>query len=177
ASPHGNLQGRGAYGRDMPKLRIEIAATDQIEAKRVQSVYQRGERVVTLDDEATDETWRAGYTPVGRPIFVGLTNGEPISYRFDVPVDTSARSPPLIPDRHVEKPRNGEPPSGPDSPQYESGHEGIVRIDLEVRARDPVRGARDDRHDSLGCVLEHPGEEARADDRLVDECLRRGELG
>jgi hypothetical protein len=75
----------------MPKLRIEIAATDQIEAKRVQSVYQRGERVVTLDDEATDETWRAGYTPVGRPVFVGLTNGEPISYRFDVPVDTSAR--------------------------------------------------------------------------------------
>src|SRR5699024_11210803 len=50
---------------DMPKLRIEIAATDQIEAKRVQSVYQRGERVLTLDDEATDETWRAGYTPVG----------------------------------------------------------------------------------------------------------------
>ena len=42
-------------------------------------------------DEATDETWRAGYTPVGRPVFVGLTNGEPISYRFDVPVDTSAR--------------------------------------------------------------------------------------
>ncbi|QUL79004.1 hypothetical protein [Brevibacterium sp. SMBL_HHYL_HB1] len=46
---------------------------------------------MTLDAEATDETWRAGYTPVGRPIFVGLTNGELISYRFDVPVDTSAR--------------------------------------------------------------------------------------
>ncbi|GAA1563966.1 hypothetical protein [Brevibacterium picturae] len=75
----------------MPMLRIEIAATDQIEAKRIQSVYQRGERNVKLDDEATAETWRAGYTPAGRPVFVGLTNGEPLSYRFDVPVETSVR--------------------------------------------------------------------------------------
>ncbi|WP_166820860.1 hypothetical protein [Brevibacterium limosum] len=77
----------------MPKLRIEITATDQIEAKRIQSVYQRGERIVKLDDEATDATWKAGYTPVGRPIFIGLTNGEPISYRYDVPVETSAGQP------------------------------------------------------------------------------------
>lgn len=75
----------------MPKLRIEIAATDQIEAKRVQSVHQRGGRIVKLDEEATDETWKAGYTPVGRPVFVGLTNGKPLMYRFDVPVETSMR--------------------------------------------------------------------------------------
>ncbi|NJC55663.1 hypothetical protein [Brevibacterium marinum] len=73
----------------MPMLRIEIAATDQIEAKRIQSVYQRGERIVKLDDEAMEETWRAGYTPVGRPVFVGLNNGEPLIYRFDVPVETA----------------------------------------------------------------------------------------
>lgn len=79
------------YGHRMPMLRIEIAATDQIEAKRVQSMYQRGERHVKLDDEATEETWKAGYTPVGRPVFVGLTNGEPVSYRFDVPVETSVK--------------------------------------------------------------------------------------
>lgn len=85
----GNLQRVVTYGRRMPMLRIEIAATDQIEAKRIQSVYQRGERIVGLDDEATEEAWRSGYTPVGRPIFVGLTNGKPISYRFDVPVETS----------------------------------------------------------------------------------------
>lgn len=90
-SSHGNFQGPATYGRVMPMLRIEIAATDQIEAKRIQSVYQRGERNVKLDDEATDEAWRAGYTPVGRPVFVGLTNGEPLSYRFDVPVETSVR--------------------------------------------------------------------------------------
>lgn len=75
----------------MPKLRIEIAATDQIEAKRVQFVYQRGERIIKLDDEATDVAWKAGYTPVGRPKFVGLTNGEPLMYRFDVPVEPSVR--------------------------------------------------------------------------------------
>lgn len=75
----------------MPMLRVEIAATDQIEAKRIQSVYQRGERIIKLDDQATDEVWRAGYTPVGRPAFVGLTNGEPLMYRFDVPVETSVR--------------------------------------------------------------------------------------
>lgn len=75
----------------MPMLRIEIAATDQIEAKRIQSVYQRGERNIKLDDEATEEAWRAGYTPVGRPVFVGLTNGEPLIYRFDVPVETSVQ--------------------------------------------------------------------------------------
>src|SRR5699024_7722472 len=83
ASPHGHAQGRRGYGRDMPKLSIAIAATEQIEAKRVQSVNQGGARVVTVGGEATDETRRGGYTPVGRPIFVGLTNGEPISYRFD----------------------------------------------------------------------------------------------
>ena len=73
----------------MPVLRIEIPATDRIEASRVQAVYQRGDRHVGLDDEATAEVWKAGYTPVGRPQFVGLTNGEPLLYRFDVPVDTS----------------------------------------------------------------------------------------
>src|SRR5699024_11102649 len=62
------------------------------------------------------------------------------------------------------------------SPQHEPGHEGITRIDLEARARDPVRGACDDRDDHLGCVLEYPGKEARADDRLVDECLPWPEL-
>ncbi|MCU4298817.1 hypothetical protein D3I60_17355 [Brevibacterium permense] len=75
----------------MPKLRIEIAAVDQIEVKRVPSVYQRGERIVRLDDEASDEAWKAGYTPVGRPVFVGLTNGDPLLYRFDVFVETSVQ--------------------------------------------------------------------------------------
>src|SRR5699024_12757801 len=90
----------------MPKLRIEIAATDQIEAKRVQSVYERGERVVTLDDEATDVTWRAGYTAVGRAIFVGLTDGEQICYRFEVPVESLAAVAPLRLDRKTERPRD-----------------------------------------------------------------------
>lgn len=67
-------------------------------------------------------------------------------------------------------------PSGPDSPQNESRHEGIVRIDLEARARDPVSVAADDRDDTVSGLLEHLRPKARADDRLVDERLPRGEL-
>ncbi|WP_029089752.1 hypothetical protein [Brevibacterium album] len=75
----------------MPMLRIEIEAADRIEAKRVQALYQRGERLVKLDEEAEAEAWRRGRTPVGRPVFVGLTNGVPLLYRFDVPVETAVR--------------------------------------------------------------------------------------
>lgn len=79
-----------AYSRAMPMLRVELDAVDRIEAKRIQALYQRGQRSVELDDEATDAAWRAGRTPVGRPVFVGLTNGEPVVYRFDVPVESAA---------------------------------------------------------------------------------------
>lgn len=75
----------------MPMLRIEIAARDRIEAKRIQALYQRGERHVKLDEEATDLVWQAGYVPVGTPVFVGLNNGEPLLYRLDVPVANSVR--------------------------------------------------------------------------------------
>lgn len=86
---HGNSQHSVSYGRRMPMLRIEIPARDRIEAKRIQALYQRGERHVKLDEEATERTWESGYIPVGRPVFVGLTNGEPLHYRFDVPVETA----------------------------------------------------------------------------------------
>lgn len=73
----------------MPNIPIEIAATDHIEAKRIQSRYQRGERHGALEDEVTDQAWNSGWTPVGRPVFIGLSNGEPVLYRFEVPVETS----------------------------------------------------------------------------------------
>lgn len=73
----------------MPALRIEIEAKNRNEAKRIEALYQRGERDVSLDDAVTETTWGKGWTPVGPPTFVGLSNGEPVLYRFDVPVDTS----------------------------------------------------------------------------------------
>lgn len=87
----GNSQGVPIYGVRMPMLRIEIEAVDRIEAVRVQALYQRGERVVKLDEEVEAQAWRRGRTPVGRPVFVGLTNGRPLLYRFDVPVEAVAR--------------------------------------------------------------------------------------
>lgn len=77
------------YSDHMANIPIEIKATDHIEAKRIQSLYQRGERHNGLEKEVTDEVWSRGWTPIARPIFIGLSNGQPILYRFEVPVDTS----------------------------------------------------------------------------------------
>lgn len=73
----------------MPNLPVEIEATDHIEAKRLLALYQRGQRHSGLEEEAINEVWRRGWTPVAQPIFIGLSNGEPVLYRFEVPVETS----------------------------------------------------------------------------------------
>lgn len=73
----------------MANIPIEIAAQDHIEAKRIQGLYQRGTRHAGLEDEVLNEVWNSGWTPVGPPIFIGLSNGQPILYRFEVPVETS----------------------------------------------------------------------------------------
>lgn len=75
----------------MPRIPIEIEATDHIEAKRILALYQRGERHGVLEEEVTNEAWDRGRTPIGRPIFIGLSNGEPVLYRFEVPVETSVK--------------------------------------------------------------------------------------
>lgn len=75
----------------MAVQRVEIQATDQLEARRVEAIYRQGGRHGRLEDEALDAVWRSGRTPVGGPVFVGLTHGSPVLYRFDVPVDTAVR--------------------------------------------------------------------------------------
>lgn len=72
----------------MPLLRIEIEATDRTEAQRVLSLYATGERLPSLDAEVLDEAWSLGRTPMGRPRLIGLTNGSPTLYKFDVEVDS-----------------------------------------------------------------------------------------
>lgn len=85
---YGNSQAARTYGEAMPQLRIEIEATDRIEARRILALYSRGDRHPPLDDEVIDEAWKRGRTPIGDPVFVGLTNGSPIYYKFDVNVDS-----------------------------------------------------------------------------------------
>lgn len=75
----------------MPVERIEIQATDHIEARRIEAIYRQGGRRGRLEDEVLDAIWRSGRTPAGDPIFVGLTHGAPVLYRFDVPVEVTAR--------------------------------------------------------------------------------------
>ncbi len=37
-------------------------------------------------DAARAEAWRRGWTPAGEPVFVGVTNGEPVRLLYDVEV-------------------------------------------------------------------------------------------
>lgn len=37
-------------------------------------------------DAARDEVWRRGRTPAADPVFVGITNGEPVRLIYDVDV-------------------------------------------------------------------------------------------
>jgi hypothetical protein len=37
-------------------------------------------------DAARAEAWRRGWTPAGEPVFVGVTNGEPVRLLYDVVV-------------------------------------------------------------------------------------------
>lgn len=73
----------------MPNIPIEIEATDHIEAQGIQKLYQRGDRHNALEVEVTNEVWAQGWTPVAKPAFIGLSNGSPVLYRFEVSVETS----------------------------------------------------------------------------------------
>ena len=37
-------------------------------------------------DAARTEAWRLGRTPAGEPVFVGVSNGEPVRLQYDVEV-------------------------------------------------------------------------------------------
>jgi hypothetical protein len=79
--------------RHMPILRVEIRATDRIESNRIFDLYTSGKRHPPLDEEVIEEVWRRGMTPLGPPKFMGLSHGEPISYKFDVNIDSLVGGP------------------------------------------------------------------------------------
>jgi hypothetical protein len=37
-------------------------------------------------DAAREEVWRRGRTPAGEPVFVGVTNGEPVRLLYDIEI-------------------------------------------------------------------------------------------
>jgi hypothetical protein len=43
-------------------------------------------------EAARAEAWRRGWTPAGEPVFVGVTNGEPVHLMYDVEVYSDTAS-------------------------------------------------------------------------------------
>ncbi|GAB7043901.1 MULTISPECIES: hypothetical protein [Catenuloplanes] len=69
----------------MPLLRIQLD-TDRNTARRVVDLHRRGGTHPESRAAAEAEVWRKGHTPAAAPIFVGITNGEPVRLIYDVEV-------------------------------------------------------------------------------------------
>jgi hypothetical protein len=69
----------------MPLMRIQLDS-DKYTARRVRDLHQEGKIHHESRDAARDEVWRRGRTPAADPVFVGITNGEPVRLIYDVDV-------------------------------------------------------------------------------------------
>jgi len=66
-------------------MRIRLDS-DKYTARRVRDLHQVGKIHHESRDAARDEVWRRGRTPAADPVFVGITNGEPVRLIYDVDV-------------------------------------------------------------------------------------------
>jgi hypothetical protein len=69
----------------MPLTRIQLES-DKYSARRVLELHLVGKVDHDSRNAARDEAWRRGYTPAAEPVFVGITNGEPVRLIYDVEV-------------------------------------------------------------------------------------------
>ncbi|MFC7546597.1 hypothetical protein [Plantactinospora sp. GCM10030261] len=69
----------------MPLMRIQLDCDKRV-ARRVLDLHQAGKVHRESRDAARDEVWRRGRTPAAEPVFVGVTNGEPVRLIYDVEV-------------------------------------------------------------------------------------------
>jgi hypothetical protein len=69
----------------MPLMRIQLDS-DRSTARRVRELHQAGKIHHESRDAARDEVWRRGRTPAAEPVFVGITNGDPVRLIYDVEV-------------------------------------------------------------------------------------------
>ncbi|MFD1086054.1 hypothetical protein [Micromonospora andamanensis] len=60
--------------------------SDKYTARRVLELHQAGKVHHESRNAARDEVWRRGRTPAAEPVFVGITNGEPVWLTYDVEV-------------------------------------------------------------------------------------------
>ncbi|MEU4625768.1 hypothetical protein AB0G04_38065 [Actinoplanes sp. NPDC023801] len=66
-------------------MRIQLDS-DRRTARRVMNLHLAGRGDRDSADAAREAVWRHGRTPAGEPVFVGVTNGEPVRLLYDVEV-------------------------------------------------------------------------------------------
>lgn len=69
----------------MPVVRIQLES-DRKTARRVTEMHVAGHPHRPSVDAARDAVWRLGRTPAADPVFIGVTNGEPVRLLYDVEV-------------------------------------------------------------------------------------------
>ncbi|GLY23524.1 hypothetical protein Misp04_32560 [Micromonospora sp. NBRC 101691] len=69
----------------MPLMRIQLDS-DRATARRIMELHLADKVHRESRDAAREEVWRRGRTPAGEPVFVGVTNGEPVRLIYDVEV-------------------------------------------------------------------------------------------
>jgi hypothetical protein len=69
----------------MPLMRIQLDS-DRTTARRVLELHRADKIHRESRDAARAEVWRRGRTPAGEPVFVGVTNGEPVRLLYDVEI-------------------------------------------------------------------------------------------
>ncbi|GIE76849.1 hypothetical protein Aph02nite_27990 [Actinoplanes philippinensis] len=69
----------------MPLFRVRLPS-DRTTARKVMDLHLAGRVHRESADAARAEVWRHGRTPAGDPVFVGVTNGEPVQLLYDVAV-------------------------------------------------------------------------------------------
>ena len=73
----------------MPLIRIQLDS-DKYTARRVRDLHRAGKVHHASREAARDEVWRRGRTPAADPVFIGITNGEPVRLSYDVEVYSDA---------------------------------------------------------------------------------------
>ncbi|GIF00699.1 hypothetical protein Ari01nite_81630 [Paractinoplanes rishiriensis] len=69
----------------MAHMRIQVDS-DRGTARRVLALHRAGKAHPESRDAARAEVWRLGRTPAGEPVFVGVTNGEPVRLIYEIEV-------------------------------------------------------------------------------------------
>ncbi|WP_432903720.1 hypothetical protein ACQP1S_05560 [Micromonospora matsumotoense] len=69
----------------VPLMRIQLDS-DRLTARRVVELHRAGKTHRESRDAARAEVWRRGRTPAAEPVFVGITNGDPVRLIYDVEV-------------------------------------------------------------------------------------------